>query len=255
MAAAQGHLAVAHRRPCLDGAGDGGGLAIPRPVALNAHDVMPGLPQGVGLSPSQGQACRAVDGDDRVRDAPEDVEHAEVFQILHRVSSRRGAPRLHHHTVLRCSRDATGSGALDLRNALEWQGRGERKRPAMGFGVGLASPGRGTVHPGPKSPRVASVRPAPDSDARRSQAPLRVAVAAILSPSRNLDGYHDRPSHIGKRLGRSVQLVRRGTYGEVNELLKRREIDLARACGGAFVVGEREFGMQVLAVPQIGGGG
>lgn len=100
---------------------------------------------------------------------------------------------------------------------------------------------------------VASVRPARDEDARRSQAPLRVAVAAILSPSRNLVAYHDLLTYIGKRLGREVQLLQRGTYAEVNHLLKHGEIDVAFACGGALIVGEREFGMQVLAVPQIGG--
>ncbi len=100
---------------------------------------------------------------------------------------------------------------------------------------------------------VASVRPARDEDARRSQAPLRVAVAAILSPSRNLDAYHDLLTYIGKRLGRDVQLFQRGTYAEVNHLLKNGEIDVAFACGGALIVGERDFGMQVLAVPQIGG--
>lgn len=100
---------------------------------------------------------------------------------------------------------------------------------------------------------VASVRPAPDAAARRSQAPLRVAVAAILSPGRNLDAYHDLLTYIGKRLGHEVQLLQRGTYAEVNQMLKNREIDVAFACGGALIVGERDFGMQVLAVPQIGG--
>lgn len=100
---------------------------------------------------------------------------------------------------------------------------------------------------------VASVRPALDTDARPSPAPLRVAVAAILSPSRNLETHHDLLTYIGKRLGRGVQLLQRGTYAEVNDLLKHREIDLAFVCGGALIVGEREFGMQVLAVPQVRG--
>jgi phosphonate transport system substrate-binding protein len=100
---------------------------------------------------------------------------------------------------------------------------------------------------------VASVRPALDTDARPSPAPLRVAVAAILSPSRNLEAHHDLLTYVGKRLGRGVQLFQRGTYAEVNDLLKHREIDLAFVCGGAFIVGEREFGMEVLAVPQVRG--
>lgn len=100
---------------------------------------------------------------------------------------------------------------------------------------------------------VASVRPVQDPDPQRSRAPLRVAVAAILSPSRNLEAYHDLLTYIGRRLGRGVQLFQRGTYAEVNDLLKYRQIDLAFVCGGAFIAGEREFGMQALAVPQVRG--
>ena len=100
---------------------------------------------------------------------------------------------------------------------------------------------------------VAAVRPAEGTDTRRAPVPLRVAVAAILSPSRNLDAHHDLLTYIGRRLGRGVQLFQRGTYAEVNDLLKHRQVDLAFVCGGALVVGEREFGMQVLAVPQVRG--
>lgn len=100
---------------------------------------------------------------------------------------------------------------------------------------------------------VAAVRPAQDSEARPSPAPLRVAVAAILSPSRTLDAHHDLLSYMGQRLGRGVQLFQRGTYAEVNDLLKHRVIDLAFVCGGALIAGERDFGMEVLAVPQVRG--
>jgi phosphonate transport system substrate-binding protein len=100
---------------------------------------------------------------------------------------------------------------------------------------------------------IASVRQEPDADAVRSQGPLRVAVAAILSPKRNLEAYHDLLTFMGRRLGRGVQIFQRGTYAEINDLIRHREADLAFACGGAFVAGEREFGMQVLVVPQVRG--
>jgi phosphonate transport system substrate-binding protein len=97
-----------------------------------------------------------------------------------------------------------------------------------------------------------SVRPAQDSRPRR--APLRVAVAAILSPTRTLEAYHDLLTYMGQRLGHPVQLiVQRATYAEINDLLKNRAIDVAFVCGGALPTGERDFGMQVMAVPQIRG--
>lgn len=100
---------------------------------------------------------------------------------------------------------------------------------------------------------IAPVRSAPDADAGRSQGPLRVAVAAILSPKRNLEAYHDLLTFMGRRLGRDVQLFQRSTYAEVNDLLRHRQVDLAFACGGAFIVGQREFGLEALAVPQVHG--
>jgi phosphate/phosphite/phosphonate ABC transporter binding protein len=100
---------------------------------------------------------------------------------------------------------------------------------------------------------IASVRPAQSVKARGSPPPLRVAVAALLSPSRTLDAHHDLLTYIGRRLGRPVQFFQRGTYAEVNDLLKHRDIDLAFVCGGALIAGERDFGMQVLAVPEIRG--
>jgi len=90
---------------------------------------------------------------------------------------------------------------------------------------------------------VASVRPPePAEAAGGASAPLRVAIASILSPSRTLDDYHDLLTYMGQRLGRPIRLYQRGTYAEVNDLLKNREIDLAFVCAGAFVYGERDFG-------------
>lgn len=101
---------------------------------------------------------------------------------------------------------------------------------------------------------VASVRP-PEGpqQVRGSPPPVRVAIASILSPTRTLDGYHDLVTYMGQRLGRPVRLFQRGTYAEVNDLLKNREIDLAFVCAGALLEGERQFGMEALVVPQMRG--
>lgn len=101
---------------------------------------------------------------------------------------------------------------------------------------------------------IASVRPPQTAEAvRGSPPPIRVAIASILSPGRTLDGYHDLLTYMGQRLERPVRLFQRGTYAEVNDLVKNREIDLAFVCAGALVEGEHEFGMQALVVPQMRG--
>lgn len=83
--------------------------------------------------------------------------------------------------------------------------------------------------------------------------PLRVAVAAILSPQSTLHTYDRLAAYLADRLGRPVELVQRATYAETNELIRTRQVDLAFICTGAYVRGQREFGMDLLAVPQVGG--
>jgi phosphonate transport system substrate-binding protein len=50
-----------------------------------------------------------------------------------------------------------------------------------------------------------------------------------------------------------VQLVQRQTYAEVNDLIKSNDVDLAFVCTSAYVVGQREFGMELLVAPQVNG--
>jgi phosphonate transport system substrate-binding protein len=83
--------------------------------------------------------------------------------------------------------------------------------------------------------------------------PLRVAVAAIISPKDTLDSYKPMLDYISDKLDRPVELVQRRTYAEINELIKNGEVDLAFVCTSAYVIGAREFGMELLAAPQVGG--
>ncbi len=81
--------------------------------------------------------------------------------------------------------------------------------------------------------------------------PLRVAIASILSPAKNLESYHHLINYLEGRLGRPVQLVQRMTYAEVNDLMRTGQIDMAFVCSLAYVEGKREFGMELLVAPQI----
>ena len=81
--------------------------------------------------------------------------------------------------------------------------------------------------------------------------PLRVAIAAVLSPGATLETYQSLLDYLSSYLNRPVELLQRNTYAEINELIRTGEADLAFICGGAFVEGEREFSMQLLVVPQV----
>jgi len=83
---------------------------------------------------------------------------------------------------------------------------------------------------------------------------LRVAVAAMISPKETEKSYFELLRLVGKRMGREVELVQRKTYAEINDLLERREIDLALVCAGPYVTGHKKFGMELLTVPMVHGG-
>ncbi len=78
---------------------------------------------------------------------------------------------------------------------------------------------------------------------------LRIAVAAMISPESTYKYYVDLLELIAERLGSEVDFVQKRTYVQINEMLKKRELDFAFVCSGAYVMGKADFGMEIIAVP------
>lgn len=100
---------------------------------------------------------------------------------------------------------------------------------------------------------LSDLEPLPAYDTAANVVPLRVAVAAIISPQGTAESYTPLLDYLGTRLGRPVELVQRRTYAEVNDLVEQGEVDMAFVCTRAYVMGHRDFGMELLAAPQVGG--
>ncbi len=83
--------------------------------------------------------------------------------------------------------------------------------------------------------------------------PLRVAVGAMISPKDTFIYYRHVLEYIGGKIGKEVQLIQRKTYGEVNELLGKGQIDMAFICSGPYATGKEKYGFQLLATPQVQG--
>jgi phosphonate transport system substrate-binding protein len=83
--------------------------------------------------------------------------------------------------------------------------------------------------------------------------PLRVAVAAVISPEGTVESYRPLLDYLGSELGRPIELVQRRTYAEVNDLIRDGKVDLAFVCTRAYVIGQRDFGMELVAAPQVQG--
>lgn len=99
--------------------------------------------------------------------------------------------------------------------------------------------------------RLSQLEPLPTQSAR--VIPLRVAVAAVISPRGTVESYRPLLDYLSRRLSRPVELIQRRTYAEVNDLLEQGEVDVAFVCTSAYVAGHQQFGMELLAAPQVNG--
>ena len=107
-----------------------------------------------------------------------------------------------------------------------------------------------TAHPA-AAVDLTNLQPLPTPVA--GEIPLRVAVAAVISPQGTVESYSGLVHYLGEKTGRPIELVQRRTYMEVNDLLENGEVDLAFVCTSAYIAGERDFGMELLAAPQVNG--
>ncbi len=86
-----------------------------------------------------------------------------------------------------------------------------------------------------------------------SKLALRVAVANVLSPQSSVKTYGELLAYLERKLGRPVVLIQRTSYAEINDLIRFGGADMAIVCSGAYVLGRRDFGMELLVAPQMNG--
>ncbi|MHC4534784.1 MAG: substrate-binding domain-containing protein [Planctomycetota bacterium] len=83
--------------------------------------------------------------------------------------------------------------------------------------------------------------------------PIKVAIAAVISPRESFKLYSQLLDYLSEKLGMPVEFMQRDTYAEANDLIRYGECDVAFVCSYAYIQGSRDFDMQILAVPQVGG--
>jgi len=98
-------------------------------------------------------------------------------------------------------------------------------------------------YPGAASPTVAS----------QKDKILRVAAAPVISPRENFQYYGDLLKYLSEKTGYKVSLIQRPTYAEINNLMKAGEVDIAFVCTYSYIQGHDDFGMELLAAPEVGG--
>lgn len=96
------------------------------------------------------------------------------------------------------------------------------------------------------------IRTQRDNDLNNKQS-IRIAVAAVISPKETAVYYDEMMKYVSRKLERPIELIQRKTYQEINDLLERKELDLAFVCSGPYVTGHDKFGMELLVAPMLYG--
>jgi phosphonate transport system substrate-binding protein len=84
--------------------------------------------------------------------------------------------------------------------------------------------------------------------------PIRIAVGGMITPREGFAYYKQFLDYIEEKMGREVKFVDRENYAEINNLLRSNDIDVAFVCGGPYVDGHDEFGVELIAAPFAYGG-
>ncbi len=83
---------------------------------------------------------------------------------------------------------------------------------------------------------------------------LRIAVGGMITPKEGFGYYQRFLKYIERKMGQSVEFVDRENYAEINQLVKDGQVDVAFVCGGPYVDGHADFGMELLVAPRAYGG-
>jgi ABC-type phosphate/phosphonate transport system substrate-binding protein len=96
---------------------------------------------------------------------------------------------------------------------------------------------------GPANPppiNLNNLEPLPTSSGLETT-PLRVAIAAVISPQGALESYSPLLDYLETKLGRPVERIQGSTYAETNEVLQSGLVDIAFVCTGAYIKGSAEL--------------
>jgi phosphonate transport system substrate-binding protein len=108
--------------------------------------------------------------------------------------------------------------------------------------------------PPPEKVEMARREPLPPQPPERAAGALRIAVGGMITPKAGFAYYRRFLDYLGEKTGRPIEFVDREDYAEINKLVKDQDVTMAFVCGGPYVDGHREFGMELLAAPQAYGG-
>lgn len=80
--------------------------------------------------------------------------------------------------------------------------------------------------------------------------PLKIGLAAMISPKETVRYYKEMLDYVGQKMGRPVEMVQKPNYDEMDAALERGELSVAFVCAGPYVRDRSRFGAELLVAPQ-----
>jgi phosphonate transport system substrate-binding protein len=80
--------------------------------------------------------------------------------------------------------------------------------------------------------------------------PVKVGVAAMISPKETVRYYKQLIDYISSKLGSPVEMVQKESYDEMDGLLEHGDVQVAFICSGPYVKDHAKFGAELLVAPQ-----
>ena len=80
--------------------------------------------------------------------------------------------------------------------------------------------------------------------------PVRIGVAAMISPKETVKFYKQMIDYVGSKLGKPVEMIQKENYDEMDNMLERKDLSIAFVCSGPYVKDRTKFGAELLVAPQ-----
>ncbi|MBE0596415.1 MAG: PhnD/SsuA/transferrin family substrate-binding protein [Desulfuromonadales bacterium] len=96
-------------------------------------------------------------------------------------------------------------------------------------------------------------QPLPVPNAAVAERTLKVCVGSMIMPEEGYGYYRRLLDYLATRMGMRIEVIDPGNYQEVNRLLESGKVDAAFVCGGPYVKGSKDFGLQLIAAPLVNG--
>lgn len=80
--------------------------------------------------------------------------------------------------------------------------------------------------------------------------PVKIGVAAMISPKETVRYYKQLIDYVGSKLGSPVEMVQKESYDEMDGMLEHGDVQVAFVCSGPYVKDHAKFGAELLVAPQ-----